>query len=55
MKKVYVMYFNRNLGTKQWYMDRIYSTKAKATKRGKELIKKFPNGGYDITKWGLCE
>jgi len=55
MKKVYVIDFNRNLGSSQWHMDRIYTTKAKAQKRGKNLKKKFPDGGYAITEWGLYE
>ena len=55
MKKVYVLDFNRNLGSSQWYMDKIYTTKAKAKKRGKDLKKKFPHGGYSITEWGLYE
>jgi predicted outer membrane repeat protein len=33
----------------------IYHTKAGATKRGKDLKKKFPSGGYSITDWSLYE
>jgi len=55
MKKVYTIDFNRKLGSKQWYQDRIYTTKVRATKRGKDLKKKFPSGGYSITLWELYE
>lgn len=55
MKKVYVLDFNRNLGSTQWHIDRIYTTKAGAKKRGKNLKSKFPEGGYSITEWGLYE
>ena len=55
MKKVYVLDFNRNLGTSQWYMERVYTTKAKAKKRGKDLKNKFIHGGYSITEWELYE
>jgi len=55
VKKVYTIDFNRQLGSTQWYQDRIYTTKAGATKRGKDLKKKFPSGGYSITDWSLYE
>jgi len=55
MKRIYIIDFNRNLGSTQWHMDRIYITKAGATKRGKDLKKKFPSGGYSITDWKLYD
>ena len=51
----YIIDFNRNLGSTQWHLDRIYTTKAGAKKRGKNLKTKFPDGGYSITEWNLYE
>ena len=53
MKNVYVIDVNRNLGSRHWYMDRIYTTKKEATKHGKWIKEKFKNGGYTITEWRL--
>jgi len=55
MKKIYIVDINRHLGSRHWYMDRIYLYKKDAIQRGKQITKKFPNGGYNITEWKLYE
>ena len=55
MKYVYIVNFNRRLGSRHWYMDRIYTTKKEAIKRGKRIKEKFSKGGYCIEEWRLYE
>lgn len=55
MKTVYVVDVNHNLGSRHWYMDRIYAKKSDAQKRGKWIKEKFKKGGYSITEWLLYE
>jgi hypothetical protein len=55
MKKVYIIDVNKELGSRYWYMDRVYITKVNAIKRGEEFKRKFPKGGYTITEWRLHE
>ena len=55
MKIVYVTDVNRNLGSRHWYMDRIFVKKSDAIKRSKWVKEKFKNGGCCITEWRLYE
>lgn len=54
-KYVYVLYINRKLGTKHWYIDRIYIKEKNANIRGKIITSKFKKGGYTIEKWRIYE
>jgi hypothetical protein len=55
MKYIYTLEINRRLGSSNWYLDRIYTTKQGAIKKGKAIIKKFPTSGFAIKKWRLYE
>lgn len=55
MKYVYITYINKQAGSRNWYMDRVYLKKASAKLRTKYIKNKFANGAYTIDKWRLYD
>lgn len=55
MKYIYIVSINRTLGSRHWYLDRVYSKKQNALIRAKHIKKKFKGGGYNIERYRLYD
>jgi len=50
MKNVYIVYFNRYLGSRHWVMDKIFISEKRALQYLGKISKKFPKGIGTIEK-----
>lgn len=55
MKYIYMLFVNRTLGGKHWFIDKCFISKKSAEKYAKKVMRKFPKGAYNIERERLYE